>query len=237
MQQAEAIHPGMDVFAADGHRVGHVVEVSDHPVGGREDVGYLRIRPDGLGDDRQVYVPASSVREVRPEGIYLSVDEVAAGQGDATRRTSVVDDHGRERDAPADAGSEWSRPLHETLELRGEVLEARTEPIQTGELEIRKEVITEERTLEVPVRREEVVIERRPVERTPATETMGEGGVLRIPVWEEQVQVEKRPVVIEELHVSKQVVEETKQVTGTVQREAARLERAGDVAVHGDEAL
>ena len=62
----------------------------------------------------------------------------------------------RETDqAPPGAESE------ETLQLREEELAARRRTVEAGEVEIRKEVVTETRTVEVPVRREQLVIERR----------------------------------------------------------------------------
>src|SRR5919112_5998359 len=48
------------------------------------------------------------------------------------------------------------------LQLREEELRAEKERVEAGEVRVRKEVVSEERTLEVPVTREEVVIERRP---------------------------------------------------------------------------
>ena len=54
-----------------------------------------------------------------------------------------------------------------SIDLVEEQLRTRTRPVQTGEVTIRKEVVTETRTIDVPVRREELVIERHPVERRP----------------------------------------------------------------------
>ena len=125
----------------------------------------------------------------------------------------------------------------DTVRLREEELQARKEPVQTGEARIGKEVVTEEKTMEVPVTREEVVVERRPVERKPSDRPIGEGEgeTVEVPVREERVEVEKEPVVYEEVEVGKRPVRETEQVSGTVRREEARVEREGDVDVRGDE--
>ena len=83
--------------------------------------------------------------------------------------------------------------------------------------------------------REEVTIERQSVARRPAEGSIGEGeGSIRVPVHEEQVLVEKRPVVKEEIKVGKQQVQETKQVSGTVRREEARIEGEGEGHVDVD---
>ena len=52
---------------------------------------------------------------------------------------------------------------------------------------------------------------------------------------EEQVTVEKQPYVREEVAMGKRPVQETKQVSDTVRREEAHVERAGDVDVQGTE--
>jgi uncharacterized protein (TIGR02271 family) len=190
---------------------------------------------DGPAADRQLYIPLHTVQEIRADGIYLDVDQIEAEERDRGRQPALSDEEPRETLSPDGAAPEWSdSPQDQTLELRGEELQTHKEVVQTGELGIRKEIIAEERTLEVPIQREEVVIERHPVEPRPAREEIGEGEVLRVPVWGEQVQVEKQPVVIEELHITKRVIEETEHVAATVRREEARLERAGEVAVSGD---
>ncbi|HMB06470.1 MAG TPA: DUF2934 domain-containing protein, partial [Isosphaeraceae bacterium] len=48
----------------------------------------------------------------------------------------------------------------QTVQVTEEELEARKQPVETGEARVRKEVHTEHKTIEVPVQREEVVIER-----------------------------------------------------------------------------
>ena len=118
-----------------------------------------------------------------------------------------------------------------TVELREEELQARTQPVQAGEVEIRKDVVTEQRTMEVPVTREEVEIERRPADRRPADRPIGEGESISVPVREEQVTVEKQPVVREEIDVGKRQVQDTEQVSGTVRREVADIDREGRIDV------
>ena len=120
------------------------------------------------------------------------------------------------------------------VELREEELRAQTQPVEAGEVGIRKEVVTEQRTMDVPVTREEVEIQRRPVEARPSDRPIGEGEEIRVPVREEQVTVEKQPVVREEIELGKRQVQDTERVTGEVRREEARIEREGDVDVRGE---
>ena len=73
--------------------------------------------------------------------------------------------------------------------------------------------MTENRTSEVPVTREEVVVERVPVEGREAGQFESGQKEIRVPVSEEQARIENQPVVTEEVKVSKRPVEETKKIS------------------------
>ena len=118
----------------------------------------------------------------------------------------------------------------ETMQLREEQLQARTTPVETGQVNIGKEVVEEQRTMDVPVSREEAVIERHPVDRRPSDQPIGaENRTIEMPLREERVEMEKQPVVYEEVGVNKERVTNTQQVSDTVRREEARIEREGDI--------
>ena len=131
------------------------------------------------------------------------------------------------------------------IPVREEVLRAHKHLVVTGEVVIRKQVITEEKTITVPLTREELVIERRPGpgelpaqpvhEEETLEEVLREGGTLRIVVREEQVRVEKYPVVKEEIFITKRQIQETQHISDTVKREEAYLERVGKVNLHGSQ--
>jgi uncharacterized protein (TIGR02271 family) len=110
------------------------------------------------------------------------------------------------------------------IQLLGEVLRVHKDRVSRGEVRIRKEVITETQTVQVPVTREELVIERRPVDQaTPATGSIGESEV-RIPLSEERASVDTSTVVREEVAVGKKPVQEVRDLTGEVRREELVVE-------------
>ncbi len=121
------------------------------------------------------------------------------------------------------------------LQLRGEMLRTYKERVGKGEVRLRKEVVSENRSVDVPVTREEVVVER--VSASDAGPVsgnvgeIGEGQEIRIPVSEERVRVEKEPVVTGEVRVGKRAVQDTQRVNETLRREEARVEKEGDVNV------
>jgi uncharacterized protein (TIGR02271 family) len=149
---------------------------------------------------------------------------------------------------PAEAGPE----NRQTLQLSGEVLQVQKYWAQSEEIRIHRRVITEEKVFKIPVSREEVTIERVPLnpDARPANPQDGQnpslatgigqvappagGETMKIPIREERVSFQKMPFVIEEITLTKRVVQETKRIAATVQREQAHIERVGNARVEGD---
>jgi uncharacterized protein (TIGR02271 family) len=118
----------------------------------------------------------------------------------------------------------------DTMELREEELIAQKQRVEAGQVRVGTEVVSEQRTVNVPVTHDEVTIERNPVDRHPSDRPMDEHGqTIAVPVHQEQVELEKRAVVYEEVGVGKREVQENEQVSGTVRREEARVDREGEV--------
>jgi uncharacterized protein (TIGR02271 family) len=123
-----------------------------------------------------------------------------------------------------------------TMKLHEERLRVDKQPVETGEVRLHKEVVTEHQTVDVPVTREEVVIERHPVAGGKATASdLKAGEEIRIPVREEQVRVEKQAVAKEEVSLGKRKVTDTQKVDETVRHEELRVDKKGDVDVRGDQ--
>jgi len=120
-----------------------------------------------------------------------------------------------------------------TIQLREEQLKVNKTAQKTGDVSVRKEVITEHKKLTVPVEREEVVIERRPAGGKAAAGDI-KAEEIRIPVKEEKVNVSKESVVKEEVSVSKRKVQDSKTVEGDVRREELRVEQTGDARVKNE---
>jgi uncharacterized protein (TIGR02271 family) len=105
------------------------------------------------------------------------------------------------------------------VQLLGEVLRVHKDRVNRGEVRIRKEVVTENQNIQVPVQREELVVDRRPVtDGRPATGTLGEEEI-RVPLSEERAKLDKSTVVREEVNVSKKPVEEVRDLSGEVRHE------------------
>jgi uncharacterized protein (TIGR02271 family) len=107
--------------------------------------------------------------------------------------------------------------------LSAEELSIHKVNIELGKVTIRKEVITETRMIEVPVQREELVIE---------SQDLAEGSQVnsvRILLKEEQVSLEKKVVVREEVDVSKHEITELQRIEETLKREELHIETGNDI--------
>lgn len=120
-----------------------------------------------------------------------------------------------------------------TIKLREERLRVSKRPVEAGDVSIRKEVVTENKTITVPVEREEIVIERR-----PGSGQVVEGGIsssgsedIRIPVRREEIEIDKEAVVTDEITVGKRKVQGTEQASGTVRKEQLKIDKHGDVDI------
>ena len=121
------------------------------------------------------------------------------------------------------------------VRLHEEQLEVIKERVQVGELQVHKEIVEEQRTVHVPLLREEVYVERRPVfDGKVDGSPFSEDEMIRIPIIEERLEVTKTPVVVEEVIVGKRKIQETKHVQDTIKKEEARIERSAPSALNAE---
>ncbi len=99
--------------------------------------------------------------------------------------------------------------------------------VEAGKVRISKHAREVEEVVDVPLLREEVSVERVPVNQVVAERlpTRYDGDTLIIPVIEEQVVLQKRLVLVEELHVRKQTVESHKSERVTLLKEEVEVTR------------
>jgi len=172
---------------------------------------------------------------LRNHGAYDMSSRASAASGAASGSTTHGTAHATSTSPRAMTGRE-----SDTIQVKDERLHAEKQPVETGEVRVRKEVHVENKHIDVPVQREEVVIERTPMHGRAAAEgitadDIREGEEIRIPVREEQVNVGKETVVTEEVKVGKRTVQDTEHVSGQVRKEDVHIEREGnvDVQTHG----
>lgn len=139
-----------------------------------------------------------------------------AGAADRDRAAVAQD----RRDVAATADDEASVVRHE------ERLNVGTQEREAGHARLRKYVVTDHETVDVPVEREEVTVERTPINDTNArvdNGTIGEEEV-DVTLYEERPVVQKEAVAVEEVRLNKQTVQETQRVEADVRKEQVDVE-------------
>jgi uncharacterized protein (TIGR02271 family) len=169
---------------------------------------------------------------VRSDGARLERAREILSRNNGDLRTTGFENEKFEKNRPAMNTGARANEGERSLQLRGEVLRAMKERVQKGEIRLRKDVVTENQTMNVPVTREEVVVERVDAAgQTPVSGVIGDEKEIRIPVSEERVNVQKEQVVTGQVRVQKRTVQDTQKVSDSVQHEELRVEREGDVNV------
>ena len=202
---ANQISVGDDVYGSDGDKVGSVAEVQS---------GYIVVEK-GFFFPTDYYIPLSAIASASGGQVYLSTTRDAALNSgwdvvpdvQATTMTSAA--------TATATGEEIRIPVME------EELTATVREQEAGAVRIEKDVVAEERTLDVPVTEERVRVERRVVDRpvTAADADAFEETVIDVPLRRETVDVQKQARVAEEVVVGKEAVQRTERVADTVRKE------------------
>ena len=121
-----------------------------------------------------------------------------------------------------------------TLQLHKEELDITKNSVDAGDVVISKDVVEEQKTVDVPVMHEEVVITRTPMNNERSDSSAISQETITIPVSQEQVEVSKYAVTTEEISASKRQVQETQQVQESLKREEAHVDTTGNVNVVSD---
>lgn len=227
------ISEGTEVVGSDGDRIGQVLTVHD---------AFLIVEKDMFSTSRY-YIPNSAIAGMDGGQVRVNVtkdeardqgwdqlpeegaDATTASTADTLDTTSIDGTAATRRTLDTDT-DRLTVPIHE------EELAARTRAVELGEIRIEKDVLSEERVVEVPVTEERVRVQRHALDRdvTGDPDAFVEG-TIQIPVMGQEVDLETRVRVTEEVEIDKEAVQHTEQVAGTVRREEVRIE--DDTAVTG----
>ena len=109
------------------------------------------------------------------------------------------------------------------IKLREEQMDITKDRVKTADVYVRKEIITDEKTITVPVNREELVVEKKAISNDQESETM------RIPLSVEHIEVIKHPKQLNNVTISKNKYTETEAVEETLKKEKLTIDSKGDV--------
>ena len=111
-----------------------------------------------------------------------------------------------------------------------EELEANKTVRQAGEVKVKKIVHTEFKHFTIPVMKEEIRVERAPVQAETSSEFPSPNQAfneetIKVPLMEEEVTISKRPVIKEEIRLTKERLIKEQEVSGEVRKEDVRIEQ------------
>jgi len=197
---------GAEVFGADGDKVGTVAAV--YP-------GYIVVEK-GFFFPTDYYIPMSAVASADTDRVYLTLARDAALNSGWDAQPTDLETATYDTSLASRATDEEIR-----IPVMEEELIATVRPQEAGAVRIEKDVVTEQRTLDVPVTEERVRVERRVVDRpvSAAEADAFEETVIEVPLRSETVDVQKQARVTEEVVVTKEAVQHTEHVADTVRRE------------------
>jgi uncharacterized protein (TIGR02271 family) len=211
----------------------------------RQVLDYYRVETRQASTSREAYgayypesASAEEERAAEDERVVLRPDErVGDTRSDTTGSPDrEPPDYSPRREGAAERSGEHATEEDEIRVQRvEEELVAGTRERGAGSVNVRKRVRTDRERLSVPKKREDVSVERVPVEEESRREAASEAGgsevgiqesdnEIRIPIIEEEIVVEKRPVVKEEIRIRKDVVQDEELVEEYVRKEEVDIE-------------
>lgn len=238
---------GDDVFGSDGDKVGSVIAANNE---------YIVVEK-GWFFPTDYYIPMNAVSSYDDGKLYLNVTkDVAMNQG-WDQQPAVVEETVVATDTMTDAAyvapdmapaapMAADRAVADTQAMTGdslnvnvyeEELTATKTKREVGGARVEKEVVSEDRVLEVPVTEERLKVVRRTVDRdvnAADASNAFEEVIVDVPIEVEDVQVDKRTRVAEEIVIQKEDVQRTEQVHGTVRHEEVTVVEATDGAIVDD---
>ncbi len=207
----------------------------------RDDLVKLGIQQDQADYYYSEYQNGRPIVSVRADGREQEAASILSNYGSydyGTQSGTATTGTNAYADRAAYAQTTATDDERRAMKLREEQLNVQKQAVQAGEVRLHKEVVAEQQNIDVPVQREEVYIEQRPVTGGQVSDTpIGTDETIRVPVTEEQVNVTKSTVETGEVSIGKRAVQETQHVTDTVRKERPVLEREGDARIHTNDDL
>jgi len=206
--------PGMDVYASDGDKVGTIRDATEQSITVEK----------GFFFPKDYIIPISAVEGVdEHDRVYLLVTKDAAlnerwdtGMVSGTATTTTT----------GTAASGVSDEAATRVPVYEEELTAVKRPVSRGAVRIQKELVTENKTVTVPVTEERVRVTQVDTNEPVGTDAgdVFQEGTIEVPLRGEEVDLQKTARKTGEVVVEKEAVQHTEDVAGEVRREEVRVD-------------
>ena len=204
-------------FAKDRIEDAPDLDENGHLTNADQEAFYRHYGLEGV-EERTTYETGAAGAGAPAAGAAAGAGAAGAAAGERTEAT----------DANRAAATE-QRDANGEIIRSEEQLNVDKERVESGQVRLRKYVVHETETVEVPVEREEVRVTREPI--TEADRANYDGNIgeqeASVTLHEDRVNVSKESVPVEKVGLDKDVVRETEQVTEDVAKE--RIETDGNV--------
>ena len=212
--------PGMDVYASDGDKVGTIREATEQSITVEK----------GFFFPKDYIIPISAIEGVdERDRVYLLVTKDAAlnerwdtGMVSGTTTTTEMAATGA-----ADTGvTSTSDATATRVPVYEEDLTAVKRPVSRGAVRIQKELVTENKTVTVPVTEERVRVTQVDTNEPVGTDVgdVFQEDVIEVPLTGEEVELQKSARKTGEVVVEKEATQHTEEVAGEVRREEVRVD-------------
>ena len=204
-------------FAKDRIEDAPDLDENGHLTNADQEAFYRHYGLEGV-EERTTYETGAAGAGAPAAGAAAGAGAAGAAAGERTEAT----------DANRAAATE-QRDANGEIIRSEEQLNVDKERVQSGEVRLRKYVVHETETVEVPVEREEVRVTREPITEADRANYDGNLGEQEasVTLHEDRVNVSKESVPVEKVSLDKDVVRETETVTEDVAKE--RIETDGNV--------
>ncbi len=213
----------IDLYSNDDEKIGRILEVNPQ---------FLVVERGGfLSGKSEYFIAREYVASESGDRWTLSVgkDELdSIGSDERPEMRADTQQGSTEERAASPRTTEGDR---QTIRVHEEELQAQKVARKAGDVTITKDVVEETKTLEVPVTREEVRVERRAASDSTSGDVSADafsGDTITVPVMEEEVQVSKVARVVEEIDISKVQTQGTETVSDTVRKERVDIDDDSD---------
>jgi uncharacterized protein (TIGR02271 family) len=240
-------HRGHDLVGRDGDKIGRIEEIY---LDAESNEPEWALVTTGLFGTKQTFVPLSEASE-SDDTLVVPFDKAtvkdapkvdADGQLSEREEAELYRYYGMDYGSPAGDGARFERDRAGDEDAAGTVGRDTSGPTtddamtrseeelavgkterETGRARLRKYVVTEEQTQKVPVKREEVRLEREPITDANRDDAMGGPAISdeehEVVLHEEEPVVEKRAVPKERVRLDKDVEVDERTVSEDVRRE------------------
>ena len=189
--------------------------------------GNIREGMQVYGSDDQMIGTVERVHngDIHVNGQHISADAIARV---AQNRVYLKEGGARYMAQGGMRGTTQQTEGEVRVPVREERLDVEKRPAEVGEVQVRREVVEEQQSVPVELRREEVHVEQRDVADRPLrpgeAEQAFQEGTIRVPVRGEEAVVQKEAVVTGEVVINKEQTTERQEITDTVRRERVNVD-------------